>query len=361
MKLGVLQRYTLAEFVRMFIPVACLFMSIFVLSEFFWRLPDFISHRAQVGQILRYMALQCPLWFVQSLPLSTMLSALLAIATLQHTGEIVAVKAMGSDPRKFFLPWLAAGLALSIAAFLLGDLAAPAGYRSARHLLHVTIRREEPSRDEHLLTYADAGRRFAVIERYHRRDGILERVYLDECDDRMQPVRSVFAPRGTRESGGWVLHDGVERVYSEGKLVSEQRFARRPLALRVDIEEFDSDISRQPLEQLTLRELTRLAEVALLRGQPAAKFTAEIHFRWALPLVNLILMLIAVPLGQRASARYGRMSSFVYTLGALIFYWTMLSLFRSMGELEIINPALSVWIPDAVFLGIGTALYLRQR
>ncbi|WP_205006696.1 hypothetical protein, partial [Escherichia coli] len=60
----ILQKYLFLELIKIFVPVEVFFITIFALGEFFWRLPDFVSHKTNLVLILYYLSLHIPLWFV---------------------------------------------------------------------------------------------------------------------------------------------------------------------------------------------------------------------------------------------------------------------------------------------------------
>jgi len=89
-----------------------------------------------------------------------------------------------------------------------------------------------------------------------------------------------------------------------------------------------------------------------------APYLTQWHYRWALPAVCLVTVLLAAPLGIHFSRRAssGGVAMAVLLCGGLMF---LTNFALSFGEAGYLSPALAAWLPDLVFSLIG--LYLFQR
>jgi lipopolysaccharide export system permease protein len=94
------------------------------------------------------------------------------------------------------------------------------------------------------------------------------------------------------------------------------------------------------------------------------KVHIELHKRLALPVACLVLGLFALPLAfffQGMKREYG----LVMALGAFFLYYSLFSIGMSLAESGMLPPAVSLWVPNALFLmaalgGIWLAVEDRQ-
>ena len=59
--------------------------------------------------------------------------------------------------------------------------------------------------------------------------------------------------------------------------------------------------------------------------------------------------------------RKGAISGFAASIGIAIVYWSLSSLFETMGNLSQLPPIVAAWSPDILFGLCGTYLLLRVR
>jgi LPS export ABC transporter permease LptG len=345
-----------------FFPISGFFIIIFALTEFFWRLPDFITFKPQTFVVIKYLSLHIPLWFVQTLPMTTMLSTLLVLSHFIYTKELVAIKTLGIDLKKFFISWLIFGLMLCFISFYINDKIATKFFKTAQNIFKTEIKKETVQENVfYNLTYSDTKNVFATIDIYDKTQSIIKNVIIEQLDPEYNLINQIFSPQGNKKNGTWILNNAVVRNFKNNILVSQKYLGQLKLPLEIDVEDFQYDYSNQPLDQLSIKELKNIIKISKLRGLPTEKYLTELGFRFALPTINFILILLSISLGQTTSTQYGKLVSFVYTILAIIIYWTLLSIFRNIGEVGIINPIVSIWIPNFIFLFFGVMLYFRKR
>jgi lipopolysaccharide export LptBFGC system permease protein LptF len=279
-----------------------------------------------------------------------------------YTKELVATKTLGINLKNFFITWLLFGLMLSITSFYLNDTIATQFFKKAQNIFKTEVKKE-PLQENifYNLTYSDTKNVFATIDSYDKNNSIINNVLIEQLDNEYNLITQIFSQKGFKKNNSWFLNNAILRNYKNNILYSEQKITELLLPLEIDIEDFQYDYSNQPLDQLSIKELKNIINITKLRGLPTQKYFTELGFRFALPTINFILILLSISLGQITSSQYGKLISFVYTILSIIIYWTMLSIFRSLGEVGIISPFISVWIPNFVFLIFGIVLYFKRR
>ncbi len=83
----------------------------------------------------------------------------------------------------------------------------------------------------------------------------------------------------------------------------------------------------------------------------------EIHKKFAIPVACLAFALIGLPLGQ-ALRRGGRGGSFALSLAVLLGYYLLLSSGETWAQEGRVPPALAMWLPNTLLVGLGVAAAL---
>ena len=93
-------------------------------------------------------------------------------------------------------------------------------------------------------------------------------------------------------------------------------------------------------------------------GNKRAQLTITLHRKLALPLATIIFMLVAVPLGARASGG-ARARSFLYSAGIVGAYYYIGRAAELAARRGAFDPVLAAWLPN--LLGLMAAVVLLWR
>src|SRR3989344_4655683 len=134
----ILNRYLLFEFVKPFSFSAFIFALVITLGHLFDRLEVFIKNGVGAPTVALYLLAMLPLWLIQALPLCTLIASVLVIGNLCQSGEMACLRSSGISTGRILAPLFAAGFALTLFTFVLGDTLMPRATSFAR-----TIYRKE--------------------------------------------------------------------------------------------------------------------------------------------------------------------------------------------------------------------------
>ncbi|NNL30540.1 MAG: YjgP/YjgQ family permease [Gemmatimonadetes bacterium] len=111
-------------------------------------------------------------------------------------------------------------------------------------------------------------------------------------------------------------------------------------------------------QQIVAGSRARAARGAAL-AQSMNRFKVEIHKKWAIAVACLVFVLIGPPLALRfPTAGVG----FVVSASAIIFfiYWAGLLGGETLADRRVADPAVTMWLTNAIFLVIGIVLLARM-
>jgi lipopolysaccharide export system permease protein len=139
----ILDRYVIKEFIRLFFLILALFLSLFLIVEFFERIRMFLSNNASPHQIVSYFFFMIPMMVSQTIPVSVLIASLITFSSLSKNSEIVAMKANGISLYRSSLPVIIASALICIFAFLNSEFITPYGNQRADHIRIVEVQKRE--------------------------------------------------------------------------------------------------------------------------------------------------------------------------------------------------------------------------
>ncbi|MEN3013270.1 MAG: LptF/LptG family permease [Endomicrobiia bacterium] len=357
----VLRKYIILEFFRIFIPVSLFLILIFALSEFFWRLPDFITHKTSYFYISYYLFLHIPLWFVQTLPITLMLTTLLLITHLQYTQELISIKTLGVNTRNFFMFLAIIGIIFSIISFYTYENLATRLFSKAQIFFDTKIKKIP--KIEHVLKnlfYHDSSNNvYIYIGEYDVKNKTIKNWLVEKFKDNFLEY-FMFSPYGIKKNGIVELRNCIIYKYFKNKYISQTKISSYKYFLSINIEDFQHDYHNMQLDQKSIKELKKIIEFVKYKGDSPARFLTEVQFRYVISFLNFIVILFAIPLGQISKAKYSNLISFLYTMIILVIYWVILSILKSLCEIGVLH-YIFVWSANFLFLLIGIFLYIKIR
>ncbi len=214
------------------------------------------------------------------------------------------------------------------------------------------------------------------------RDGGFQRLFFQE---QIVPLRDVGneldrrlggSDRSDREMGFALLRENATRRERQlDSLVAESRAANLEavaLALNRPMQRDSADLAAEERraragvirgtylsrdhssQQIVAGSRARAARGSALQ-QSINRFKVEIHKKWALAIACLVFVLIGPPLALRFP-RAG--VGFVVVASAAVFfvYWIGLLVGEALADRRVADPAITMWLSNLIFLGIGLAL-----
>ena len=106
-----LYRYILLNFIRNLGMIMVSFITIYLLIDFFEKIDNFLEKGKSLGLIVEFFLLNIPFIIEQMSPVCILLAGVVTLGILNHSNELIALKACGVPLKKITLPIIAAGLA----------------------------------------------------------------------------------------------------------------------------------------------------------------------------------------------------------------------------------------------------------
>lgn len=348
-----LDKYLLREFAWPVLYCFDGFTMLWLVMDLFEHLSDFLQGHATVGQVAHYYLILFPNNFVLILPWSLLLGLLFCLSNLGKHNELVAMRASGVSVFRLAAPLLAVGLAASLLILGVNEAFVPRAIEQSNAFKRVMRGQGQPSEIEKFFFADTAERRDWYARKFNTRTfemSELVQIYAHNPDN--SELR-IDAERARWRADGWHFYD--VRI-NGGALITETNFpAIKTSPKRLAVE------GKKP-DQMTSEELWRYIRTQRRAGHTSrlAGHEVALHYRYAFPLIGVMVVWIGIPLGMRVS-RSGPLLGVGSALLLVVAFYFLSHIALALGRSDRITPWLAAWLTNFVFGAVGAVLLARIR
>ena len=349
-------RFLAGQFLGPFSFSLAAFTGIYLLVDIFDRFDDLMRYGGFSRLGLEYFALKLPLIISQLLPVACLAGALLGLALLNRTGEILALQGLGISRLELAAPIVAMAALISVFDFGWTETVVPLATRQATHLYAVELKKRNPTG-----VYAPGGiwvrvrNGFLSVERYDARHQKL----LGVTVFRLSPDRKLrdihIAASATWDGRDWRLGDPkVLRIAQSGNVSMSNDDE-----LRIDAKPSDFSQLRQNPEEFNLSKLNHYIKSLRRKGLDPGGYVVDRDLKYAMPLACFIMVVLAVSLSLDPIPRKVSLSrNFGAGIGLGFAYWLALGFTASFGRSGLVPAWIAAWLPNVTFSALAVSIFL---
>lgn len=306
--------------------------------------------------LLQYAGLLLPKTLSTFLGMSVLLALLLTLTELSYRNELTAIWAAGVSPLRVMAMLLPVGLLLGGCNFLLNDIAVP----RAAPVLHNWGIGEYGSKQlkvgEKDPIWMRSGNDVLRAASSNAQATELENVIIFRRDPAGLLTEQIMAAKAVLQDNRWELTDVV--VYYQQNL-PPNRLAR--LIYSGALKPAAAGARSGDPEEMSITDLNYFIANAGFGIRPAHVYQTWWHKRTTLLLSAWLMIIICVPLSLkfRRGGGIGYLFAGGVALGFGFFVLDGISL--TIGELGILPPWMSAWLPVGILFGTAAALTLRAE
>lgn len=356
----IMDRYVLRQFFAFVALGLVVATTVFVVVDLLRTLDRYLRVKPPLTYIVEHFFFAVPLALHQGLPIVMLVATIFLFLTLTRWHELTALKAAGVSLYRVSAPVLLTGLAVSVGSGLFQEFLLPIISERGEEVDRVKIRGQLPrhlqSRTRLWLRGSDT--RFYRVELLNPATSDLHGVSVFELDRDFRLTSRLDARQARWTARGWEFVDGALREIGPDGQVSTVPFARTALDLEETITDF-TDIQKPPAA-MSYRELRDYVAKLEAAGFQARKYLVDMYSKLSEPLENLIMVLVAIPFALHAP-RGGRVYGTGLAIAIMAGYLVVDRSARALGQADLLPPFLAAWTANVIFLGLGSALFLRSR
>ncbi|MBK1829336.1 LptF/LptG family permease [Verrucomicrobiaceae bacterium R5-34] len=359
---GTLDRYMARQFLSSFALCMGALLAVMLLTDFQNNLSDFQETENPMAVITSYYSIHIPAIFVFLLPYVLLLALLYCLGKMSRHQEIVAMIQTGRGVFRIVVPLLVTGVFCSLVCLIFNYHWGP--WAEGHKDMIIDVAKDgQADRARSVLYRDDNSRRVWLVGAFpyqFEKTGELRNVTVRQFNSGGHPTKKLEADVATwsRIHKNWTF-SGVQLIDLQASPV--------PIRVKTDDtivrtwQETPWQIVKPGLDQshLGIPELNSWLKanegVEWVNRRP---YLTQWHYRFAQPVICLITILIAAPLGIVFSRRGigGGVSIALFLCAGMLF---SSSFFLTFGEAGHLPPALAAWSTNILFALI--ALYLFNR
>ena len=308
----------------------------------------------EVATAYMYMLPEFVSW---SFPIAALIAAVFTIHSMTQHREVLAAKAGGISFHRLMAPLLVVGLVLTGVGLVLSEVVPVAKRRSGQILRSEEIGRQWRSD----FVFKTADERTLTVRRMNVFPPRMTQVVLEvppetdgEAAHHLQAISVLFD-----SVQGWTFENGYLRILPDRAepqtfyfdSLRSSGFGEPPTGLLGQATDED---------EMTDTEIDRMvANITRSGGDPSA-LLVEKGQRKAIAVATLVIILFGGPLAT-SSRRGGTTYGIGVALASTILYLLLFRLAGAAGKSGVIEPVLSAWLPNILFLACGLILLKRVR
>jgi LPS export ABC transporter permease LptF/LPS export ABC transporter permease LptG len=307
--------------------------------------------------ILEHFVYRLPAALHQALPIVVLTATVFMFMELERHHELTAMKAAGISLHRVSLPVLVLAGAVSVAAFVYQETAAPVLNAKGDEVDRVEIRKTSLPRSEpQLQWYRWSDSEFARVDRLDRSKRLVNGVTLVEIDSNFRLLKRLDVGQAVWTRNGLEFGQSTLREFGPDNSIQTVSENAAPGRLGDALEALGVMPTQPSL--MTFMELRAYVRQLRERGQAVGSQVLYLHSKLSFPLMSLVLAILAISCTARWP-RGGRLIGGAIAVVITVAYWVVNSGALSLGRVDLLPPSVAAWAATVVFGGIGVSLFVR--
>ena len=359
---GTLPTYLIRKFVGSLLGILIAISLVFVVVDYISNLPRF--ENATLFEIALFYWYYLP-WVVQMVsPIVILLASMSAIGSMARWNELTAMKTSGMNVRQLAGPLLFLGVCLAGLGFYMGERVLPKANTLRRELTD-SMGKPRPEGKKILSAATQEFRRdFYYFGNEHttyffkefrtsppKATAVWRETYTEGA-----LAQKISAENAEFRDGAWIFIKGTNRIFTKSGAAIAPFDTLRDSVLTASPS--DMVVQIKSPEEMSYWELRSFVDKTRRRGEDVSKYSAQLYFKLALPVMNFIVVLLGISISARAGRKGGAV---LFGIGLLLTfsYWIISQFGLAFAQNGQIPALVGAWFGNTLFLIIAVYLYAK--
>lgn len=355
-----ISKHIFKEFISIVAGALLGILVVFLCVEFLQKANKLIKFKAPIVQVAKYFLYGIPSMISMSLPMATLIAAVLALGNLSRHNEIIAMRASGVSLVKIVTPLLAGGILISALGFINNEIIMPIYSSKANYIRNVEIEKKEQRVmfQQSKLWLRGPDNSIANIELVapNRREMLGLNIYKLTADYRVR--ERIKAGSLVWENGAWRLKHSLTFT-----TVGDTMRSRSSDDEIFNIVENPDDLGMivKKSEEMSFKEMWDYVKRLKTGGYKTAQYEVDLHSKLAFPLSSLLMVMISIPFSIHKVRGGGAAKGFAIAIVIAFFYWTLASVGASLGRSGVFPPSIAAWFANILFSTAAIIVLIRMQ
>lgn len=335
---------------------------IFVVIDALEKLDNFIDRQATTAIILQYYFYFIPEIIKLITPVALLLASLFVTARMSTQNELTAMKSSGISLYRIMVPYLFLALMVTAFSVYFNGWVVPLANKEKLDIERVYLSRNVMNASRANIYMQDSPTRILSIGFYDDYNSQATRVSVQDFSgtDLTVMVGRVDASSMVWDSTArsWILKEGTRRWFDGGKERLEQ--FRTQSAGKLHFTPDDLRKIQQKPDEMDYYELQEFIENQQRAGQDVARWLVDFYSKISFPFASVIVVMFGVPFSS-VKRRGGVGVQLGISLLICFVYLIFMKVSQVFGYNGDINPLLTAWLANIIFLIAAVVVILRVR
>jgi lipopolysaccharide export system permease protein len=346
----IIDRYFIKQFLQTLVFALGAFVVIFVVIDLMENLDDFIDHNVATQLIFEYYIYFIPEIVRLMLPVATLLSCLFTVGKMANQNELTAVKSAGVSLYRIMLPYIITGLVISVFSIYFGGYVVPLANKGKVYIEQTYMKKDVVAAGTNIF-FQDSRTRIVEILYYEPQNLQANQISIQEFnkDSLTQMTLRIDAASMRYDSlkKAWTIFDGIKRTFN-GNSETAEKFTQMPVNY-LNFQPKDIVSKQLKPEEMTLSELKKFYKNQERTGNDPTRALIEYHSRYSFAFASVIVLFLGLPLAS-VKKRGGLALQFGLSLLFTFIYLGFMKISEAFGKNGVMDPLLTAWFANAVFL-----------
>ncbi|MGH7907908.1 MAG: LPS export ABC transporter permease LptG [Candidatus Binataceae bacterium] len=351
-----IDRFLAMTFIGGFLACLADFTITYLLGDIFNRFDD-LMHYGGFGLLgAEYFALKLPLIVSQVLPVACLAGALLGLALLARSNEILACQQLGISRLEMAAPLLLLAVLISLVDFGISETIVPYTTREARYLYEVQLKKRELRAvfaNQHIWVRVNDGFMSAETWDKSRRELHGVTIYRLGLNYNLRDI--LHAKSAIWNGHRWVPHHLTALELKQKGNVVPVNTAN----FHIGVNPKDFSLLKLDPDEFSLWELDASIKGLRDKGLDPGGYVVDRDLKYAMPLSCLIMVGLGLVLSLDPLPRHLSLGkSFGLAIAIGFGYWLSLGITSSLGHSGLMPAWVAAWLPNLLFTMIAMSLFL---
>ena len=342
----ILDRYILKSILVIFLSCVFLFLFLYVVIDLLTNLEDMLKQKLEWFVLIQYYLANMPVMFMQVAPFACLLSTLYTFGSLNHSNEIIAMRASGLSVFQITKTAIIFGLLVSMFIFWLNDrVIPPAAVTSQKIREQLTQGKKIKDKKDDIINLSMYGlrNRLFFINKFSPSTNTMEGITILEQDEHQNLIKKIVAFKGVYSLGLWKFYNCTTFNFDiNGQIKEEPQYFDEEIMV---IPETPRDFlnQRQRPDYMTISQindyiwrLSRSGASTVIRN-----LKIDLYQRFAVPLTSLVIVVLGIPFSMTMKRRATGLSSIGISILVGFLYYVLSAVGLALGKAGILPPFLA--------------------
>jgi lipopolysaccharide export system permease protein len=356
----ILSRHIFKEFITLVAGVLLCILVVYLCVEFLQKADRLIKHHATLSQVARFFLYSIPVMITMSLPMATLIAALLSLGNLSSHNEIIAMRAGGVSLARIIAPLVAGGILISIFGFINNEFIMPACTSRANYIRFVEIEKKQQQVmfQQSKLWLRGPDNSIANIELVSPNRNEMLGLNIYKLNPDYSVRERIIAKSLVWESGAWKLRQS-RTITIRGNTINSRVSDGEVFNIVDNPDNFGMIVKDS--EEMNFQEMWEYVNRLKASGYEATRYEVDLHSKLAFPLTSLLVVLISVPFSFHKVRSGGAARGFAFAIVIAFTYLTIMGIGQSLGNSGTLSPILAAWLANIIFTATTLVILFRMQ